>query len=204
MASKVALREFGQRLISRERLRRGCPFLEQCVGKLFTCSWATANNAVEFGTKKNVGKPNWIRYLNPRRAQQRLQSRAGEMFSTTQRFYKDLSRLLEDGRIEFKLAIVWTTLLIHACRRQLQQPTNVLRRDEVPRGPHNVRAEYLAFIKSLLDRGIGRLSHSERKRPLGRVEVLRLHRAKPAHHINGFRKPRGRQLLIMKSSKNLV
>lgn len=50
-------------------------------------------------------------------------------------------------------------------------------------------AEYLALIKSLFDSRIGRFAQSERQRPLGRVDVLGLHRAEPAHYIHRVLKP---------------
>jgi hypothetical protein len=51
MTSEIPTREFGQRFIVFERLRRGHSFLEQRVRKLFACSWATANKTIEFGPK---------------------------------------------------------------------------------------------------------------------------------------------------------
>ena len=62
-----------------------------------------------------------------------------------------------------------------------------------------MRAKYLPFVKGLLNNDIGRLSHPEPERPLGGIEILCLHRAKPTHHLDGFLKLGRRQLLIVES-----
>src|ERR1041384_4132768 len=186
MTREITLREFHQTLIATQCFCYGYSFFKKRVSELLTNARTTAHNPVQLSTQKNMRHANRIvrGYANP--IQHLLQRRTRQVFPALQSLHQRLVRSLESRGIKFVLAIVWSTSDVYAWPRQLQQPANIIRRNEVPRRTQQVRAKYLAVVESLFNDDIRRLAHSERKRPLRAVEVLRLHCTQPAHHVHRF------------------
>src|ERR1051325_3429466 len=175
MTGEITLREFGQGFITSQGFCCRYAFFEQGIGKLFTNPGTTAHNSIQFSTQKNMRHAHRVVSSDPNLIQHLLQRRTRQVFSTLQSPGQRSVRSPKSFFIEFVLAIVWSTSDVYTWPRQLQQPTNILRRDKVPRRTQQVRAKYLALVEGLFNYRIRRLAHPQRKRPLRAVEVLRLH-----------------------------
>src|SRR5690606_28367573 len=67
----------------------------------------------------------------------------------------------------------------HALCRQRLHPSQILRRDEMPRRTHDVRADDVAGIECPRDRGIVEAANALADTPSRRAELLCLYRAEP-------------------------
>jgi hypothetical protein len=87
--------------------------------------------------------------------------------------------------VQFQLSVHVSVCRMNSGSRERQQRANVLRHNKMPRGTHDMRAQYRAVIKGFFYIGIGRFIQAQCQRPLGSREVLCLYRAQSRHHFAG-------------------
>src|SRR5205823_10654651 len=84
---------------------------------------------------------------------------------------------------------------VHARRSELEHPANVVRRDEVPRRPQDVRAQDPSLIDLPFDVGVSCTMSALTERPFGSSVILRLDGTEGAHDVTRSRQTARRQEL---------
>lgn len=146
---------------------------------------AAADQSVELGAYQVVSDAHAVRHVELRPRERLGQLGARELLSVAE-------RLLDRGIASAKMLLVELvspplvrTREPHARRRELEHPADVLRCDEVPRRPQDVRAEDRALVERAVDRRIRRTDESLREIPLRRSVVLRLYRTESRDDLRG-------------------
>src|SRR5688572_10653005 len=138
-------------------------------------------------------------HIDPCLAQNQGQLGARQLSASLQRSRNDAITAAEHAGIELQLAIVGRHRCTDAWRRQREHPANVLRDDEMPRGPQHVRAQNRSARHFLLDRFVDSAKHALGQRPFSTGIILRLNSTQRRHHTTGRRKPGSDQMLICQS-----
>ena len=140
-AREEAMRERGQRLLALERGVRWNPFVEQCIGELVPAPGPAAYDAVELRAYHEVSHPKFAARGDTGRLKYVSQLFASQVLATLQCAQERIVASPEDGVAEPKLAIHVRVRVLNARRRQAQHPANIGRRDEMPGGSQQVRAQ---------------------------------------------------------------
>jgi hypothetical protein len=112
--------------------------------------------------------------------------------------------LAENRVIETHSAKVRRADREHSMAGELQQPSNVLRANEVPGRSQHVSTENAAGVEGAVERGLGRLWKPEGEGPEGWRVILRLDRPEPAHDIFGLATRRADEPLVVQArTKNV-
>ncbi len=118
----------------------------------------------------------------------------------TQCTLEDPGRTIHHVRIEPQSAIVGRHPPVHLRTGELQHPADVCRGNEVPGRPQYVGAKDASPFNGALYGGVVRpVRRTQRKAPLGRPVLLRLHRPEPCDHPVGRQQSGAGDALVMKS-----
>ena len=134
--------------------------------------------------------------IDARFLQGRSQLGTRQVRPAPQRALNDSPRAREGLRVEAVLAAVVRHRAVHSRPGKREHPSDVGRRDEVPGGPQNVRAQDLASIEGSIQRGVARPLHALAERPLRPRVVLRLDGAEPRNGLDGRSESRADEALI--------
>src|SRR5712692_2870608 len=102
--------------------------------------------------------------------------------------------------IDLELAVPGSEAPSNPWRGELEQPADVFRNHEVPRRPHDVRAQDGSSVEKAVERRIGGRAAPLSNSPLGARKVLRLHRPQPPHHVERRRERLADQALCSEAA----
>jgi hypothetical protein len=161
---------------------------------LLADSCAAADHAIQFGANQDEEEAQTPgRYTGPLNGlSQRV---AWQLTAAAQSARQHLVTPGEHSLIEVERAIAGRHRGIHARSGQPEHPTDVSRRDEVPRGAHDVGPQQAALGKCLLDRPVGSDAHALGDGPFRPSVVLSLDGTHPPHDILRSGEIRGREVV---------
>src|SRR5207237_9873366 len=105
------------------------------------------------------------------------QLRTGELLSIFERLCQYCSTAAQNRGIQTELAIVMSKQRFHSWSGKREHPSNVSRRDEMPRRAEQVRTKNRAVADFLFHSCVGSAAGALGNAPLCHCIVLRLHRA---------------------------
>ena len=184
MARKVSQGQPGQGLSPAEPSRLRHTLFDQGIGELLPAPRPAAHQAVELRVHDDVGQALDIR-LYAFSLQDRLELLARKVAAAGQG--PDYGRVaFGDQRfIQLEFPVRGCQESLDLGRRQLEQPADVLRHDEMPGGAHHVDPEDGPFVESLLDVRVGGTPDPEAQGPFRRRVILRLDRAQAGDRRRG-------------------
>ena len=196
MAAEITKRQQGQRLLFRQIDRLRHPFRQQRIGRFSRPVGTAANHAVRFGVHHQTIQPRCVDGhsgsfqlpcdLLPREVV------APSEYPFQQPAATQVVPLVQPAAVAFGERRIGGA--DPPCR-QVQHPPHVLRRDEMPRRPHDVHTQDATFAQRLLHgRRCGR-AQPQRDGPFGRTVLLRLHHAHPADQLGRIVELRRDELL---------
>src|SRR6185437_920297 len=123
------------------------------------------------------------------------------MLATAQGISDDLIAARERRLVESRLATVVGDCALDTRRRQFQQPADILGRHEVPRWPHDVRAQDDSLVEGAvyLCARRARSTQPHAQRPRRGLVLLRLDGSQSADHLRRGREWVAREPLLRQS-----
>jgi hypothetical protein len=88
-----------------------------------------------------------------------------------------------EGFVQLEPAVIGRHECLDARSREFEHPANVLRHDEVPGGPHDVRAQNCALVEGAIDVRSGGADRALGDAPLCARIVLRLDGGEPSYDV---------------------
>ena len=185
VAGEVAPGQLSQSLVSRQAPGQRDPLIQQGKGLLFAAARAKADQPVLRRPPKEMVAA--LARRRDARLLQRLQHFiTGELLPALQRFGKHLLAARKGCLVQFKLAVAAGAVRDHPRGEERQQPTDILRGDEMQRAAHRPGAHDGALGDRLFDAALGRPGHAQPDRPERPAIILGLHRAQPGDDIAGL------------------
>lgn len=141
-----------------------------------------AHQRLELCVHHEVGEPRAVR-RDPRPRQRRSELLASPRLTALQRPRQNFVAAREHALVEVVPCVPVPVERVNPGGRQAQHPSDVIRRDEVPRRPQDVRSQDLTPRERLLDVGLGAVACPLADRPLRLGEFLGLHGTEPADGV---------------------
>ena len=202
MAAEIAARELGECFVAGEGLARGHTRIDEGVSKLLALSRTAADHEVELGlhhvereTYSVAGDSGFLQRGGERRT--RLEPVLGECF------FDHAAAAHEIARLDAELPVIRGHAPLDVRAGEPLHPPQILRRDEVPRRPKNVRPHDQPIVERTEDGCLREPRRAEPERPRRRPELLRLHGTKPGHDLRR-RTSRAHQPLIAQPQRRDV
>src|SRR6185503_972098 len=136
--------------------------------------------------------------------QGRTQLRSRQLLVPLESLFQHPVAFFNDRSIQFLLTVHETVHRMDTRSAQCQHPADILRRDKMPGGPQDMRAQDSSFVERFVQCSIGRLLQAQTQRPFASAIILGLNRAKPLYHLARFREICLGKELIMESIANNV
>ena len=199
VTGKVTSRQLRERFIARQSAGERRAVREQRVGELLVAPRAAADHSLQLGVDGDQRQHDALRG-DTGAGELAAKLAARQARAAPQRTLEYRRGAGHQRRIESELAGVRRHRLMHARRGQVEHPSDVRRRDEMPGRAQHVRPENPPVVAGAFDLGVGRGSgHAQREAPPGGRVLLRLDGAEPGDDLFRTASPRPRDALVIES-----
>ena len=203
MAGKVAASELRERFLPRQQRYARRALLQQRVGELPASAGSAANHAIELSLHHEMAEPVPVGVdAGPTQSCRELRPR--QIPAALQRLFDGHAAARKNATVQLQFAVVVGHQRFEPGRRQIQQPTDVGRCDEVPCRTQDMRAQDRTVGERSLDRRVGEAGRALTEPPFRGAVVLGLHRTQPRHERARLAEPGCRQLLVAEAAANEI